>query len=227
MIEHSEMSVLFCENAEQLTKIGGVRSQCPSLTQLIAFEGATDGVLSLDALKARGTEITDEVLSERAGSVTPEQVATIVYTSGTTGPPKGVMLTHHNITSDVAMNLERLPHDGHERHFVFLPLAHVLTRVVQFLALTSTSQLIYWKRNPATLLDEIAEAKPTHLPSVPRSSRRSTPPRMPRRPQQVARRRRSSAARSRPADAWRRRSARVDRLPACWPFSTDWPTSSC
>lgn len=168
VIENSEMSVLLCENADQLTKIAGIRAQCPSLTQLLAIEDATGDVLSLDALKARGSEITAQALTERAQSVTPDQLATIVYTSGTTGPPKGVMLSHHNLTSDVAMNLERLPHDGHERHFVFLPLAHVLTRVVQFLALTSSSQLLYWRRDPATLLDEIAAARPTHLPSVPR-----------------------------------------------------------
>ena len=98
------------------------------------------------------------------------------------GPAADDVLTHGNIRADLAMVAKRMPQDGHEVYFVFLPLAHVLTRAVQFMALTAGAQLVYWKRGPATLLDEIAAARPTHLPSVPRCSRRSTPPRRRRSP---------------------------------------------
>ncbi len=93
---------------------------------------------------------------------------------------------------------------------MFLPLAHVLTRVVQFLALTSTSQLIYWKRNPATLLEEIAEAKPTHLPSVAAPLREDLHHAHAKTAAAGGAKGRFSAARAGDrADAWRRRSARV------------------
>lgn len=168
VIEHAQMRVLLVEEAAQLDKIAEVRAQCPSLEHLIAFEGAKDGALTLDELRARGTDVDPAEIDRRAQAVTPDDVATIVYTSGTTGPPKGVTLTHRNIAADAHMVNRRLPNDGHERFFVFLPLAHVLTRIVQFTALTNSSLLIYWQRDPKKLLDEIAAVKPTHLPSVPR-----------------------------------------------------------
>ncbi len=78
------------------------------------------------------------------------------------------MLTHGNLESDVAMTMRRLPQQGHERFFIFLPLAHVLTRIVALLSLTAGVELIFWQRDPKKLLDELAEAKPTTVPSVPR-----------------------------------------------------------
>lgn len=168
VVEHSQMRVLLVEDAGQLDKIAEVRAQCPTIEQLVAFEGAKDGALTLEELKARGADVEPAEIDRRAAEVTPEHVATIVYTSGTTGPPKGVTLTHANFVADSDMVNRRLPNDGHERFFVFLPLAHVLTRIVQFTALTNNSLLIYWQRDPKKLLDEIAAVKPTHLPSVPR-----------------------------------------------------------
>ncbi len=170
VIEHSGMKVLFCEDPAQVEKIAQVRGQCPDLARLVLFEGRAedDDVLTLGQLVSRGQDIPTESVRTRTAAVTPDAVATIVYTSGTTGPPKGCVLTHGNIRADLAMVAKRMPQDGHEVYFVFLPLAHVLTRVVQFMAMTAGAQLVYWKRDPTTLLDEIAAARPTHLPSVPR-----------------------------------------------------------
>lgn len=168
VIEHSGMKVLFCEDAEQLAKIATVRGACPALGQLIVMEGTGDDAITLDALRSRGDDVPTERVHERTAAVTPDDLATIVYTSGTTGPPKGCMLTHGNVRADVDMTRKRVPADGHEVYYVFLPLAHALTRIVQFLALDAGSQLVYWRRDPTKLLDEIAEVSPTHLPSVPR-----------------------------------------------------------
>lgn len=168
VIKDSSLSVLFCEDAGQLAKIKQVASDAPDLRTLVAFEDAADEVLSMAALKERGTDIDDEEIDRRAAAVAPSDPATIVYTSGTTGLPKGVMLTHDNLASDVSMSLARLPQKGHERFFIFLPLAHVLTRIVALLSLTAGVELIFWQRDPKKLLEELAEAKPTTVPSVPR-----------------------------------------------------------
>lgn len=168
VVEHSQMRVLLLEEAAQIDKIAEVRDQCPTIEHLVAFEGAKDGALTFDELKARGSDVDPAEIDRRAAAVAPDSVATIVYTSGTTGPPKGVTLTHANFVADAGMVNRRMPLDGHERFFVFLPLAHVLTRIVQFTALMNNSLLIFWQRDPKKLLDEITTAKPTHLPSVPR-----------------------------------------------------------
>jgi long-chain acyl-CoA synthetase len=168
VIEDSGLAVLFCEDGGQLAKIEEVRGALKGLTTLVAFEDAAGDVLSLADLKDRGTAVDAEEIDRRAAAVAATDPATIVYTSGTTGLPKGVMLTHDNLAADVAMTLQRLPQAGHERFFIFLPLAHVLTRIVALLSLTAGVELIFWQRDPKKLLEELAEAKPTTVPSVPR-----------------------------------------------------------
>ncbi|MDO9353392.1 MAG: AMP-dependent synthetase/ligase [Solirubrobacteraceae bacterium] len=168
VIADSGLTVLFVEDAGQLGKIEQVRSELGDLATLVAFEDASGEVLSLVDLKQRGADVDTEDVDRRAAGVKSSDPATIVYTSGTTGLPKGVMLTHGNLASDVAMSLKRLPQQGHERFFIFLPLAHVLTRIVALLSLTAGVELIFWQRDPKKLLEELAEAKPTTVPSVPR-----------------------------------------------------------
>ena len=168
VIQDSSMSVLFCEDAGQLAKIEQVSGSLTDLRTLIAFEDASGEVLSMAALKERGAGVEAAEIDRLAAAVDPSDPATIVYTSGTTGLPKGVMLTHDNLASDVAATLKRLPQQGHERFFIFLPLAHVLTRIVALLSLTAGVELIFWQRDPKKLLEELAEAKPTTVPSVPR-----------------------------------------------------------
>ena len=168
VLENSGAKAIFCEDAEQLDKIDEVRDQCPDLEHVIAFTDARDGVLSLDELRSRGGDVPDERLDERAQAVGADDLATIVYTSGTTGPPKGCMLTHGNLATDLEMVGRRIEFEDEVVFYVFLPLAHVLTRIVQFLALDLGAELAYWQRDPKKLIEEIGEISPTHIPSVPR-----------------------------------------------------------
>ena len=98
-----------------------------------------------------------------------DDVATIVYTSGTTGPPKGCMLTHGNLRSDIDGVHEILTvKPGEDVLYVFLPLAHVLTRIVQLFAIDAGGEMAYWRRDPKKIVEDVQLIKPTHLPSVPR-----------------------------------------------------------
>jgi long-chain acyl-CoA synthetase len=170
VLEHSGSAVLFCEDEEQLVKLREIRASLPALRHVVAFVGGGDeDVLTMEALRSAGADVSDERLDERVGAIGPGDLATIVYTSGTTGPPKGCMLTHANMVSVVDQVTARIEREsGEESVYVFLPLAHVLTRVVQTFAVAEGSELAYWRRDPKKIIEDVALIKPTHLPSVPR-----------------------------------------------------------
>ncbi len=171
VLGHSEARAVFCEDAVQLAKIEQIRDRCPALEHVIAFAGARAGSISVDELIARGAEVPEEEVDARVAAVSPESMASLVYTSGTTGPPKACILTHRNFTEATHALEERLDLTRTEapiEFFMFLPLAHVFARIVEVFTLDLGGTLIYWQRDPLRLLDDIREARPTYFPSVPR-----------------------------------------------------------
>ena len=167
VLEHSGARTVVCENTAQLDKVLTVRDRLPELVNLVTIE-PTGEATSIEDLRARADEVAAAAIDERLAAVSPEDVATIVYTSGTTGPPKGCMLTHANLLATMDMYDVRLELAGSASIFVFLPLAHVLARMTQMVGLDVGATLVYWSGDPTRLLDDIAAAAPTHLPSVPR-----------------------------------------------------------
>jgi len=169
VLEHSGATALFCEDAEQLAKIAEIRAALPELRHVIRFEGEGDDAITLGELRTGGADVGDADLDARVRAIGSGDVATIVYTSGTTGPPKGCVLTHGNVCSVVGASLERIdfvPDD--DVLYTFLPLAHVFARVVQFVAVDVGAELAYWRRDPKKIVEDVQIIKPTHLPSVPR-----------------------------------------------------------
>jgi long-chain acyl-CoA synthetase len=169
VLDHSGASVLFCEDEGQLTKLAEIRDELPGLRHVLRFEGAGDGAMTLDELRTAGEQVSDADLDARIAGIGVDDVATIVYTSGTTGPPKGCMLTHGALCSDVD-GIRRLlkvtPDD--DVLYVFLPLAHVLTRIVQLFGIDAGGEMAYWRRDPKKIVEDVQIIKPTYLPSVPR-----------------------------------------------------------
>ena len=159
VLEHSGARAVIVEDDEQLAKIDAVRDACPDLEHVIT---------SLDDVAARAGEVSDDELAARVEAITPDDVATIVYTSGTTGPPKGCLLTHGNCMATLDMYQRRLGLDASATVFMFLPLAHVLARMTQMMALYVGGTIAFWSGDPKEVLDDIAATSPTHVPSVPR-----------------------------------------------------------
>jgi long-chain acyl-CoA synthetase len=168
VLEHSGAVAVFCEDDEQLAKVREIRSELPALRHVVAFEGTPEEALSMEALRDRGRGVSDERVDERVDAIAEDDVATVVYTSGTTGPPKGCMLTHANLRSAVEMTRQRLEAAPGDVAYVFLPLAHAFTRVVQLVAIASGVELAYWRRDPKLIVADVGIIAPTHLPSVPR-----------------------------------------------------------
>jgi long-chain acyl-CoA synthetase len=167
VLDHSQARLLFCEDEAQLAKIEQVRDRCPMLEQVVVFKPVGDAI-TLDELRRRGRDIPPEQVYERVASTASSDIATLVYTSGTTGPPKGCMLSHENFMATVRMYQQRLDLDQSHSMYQFLPLAHVLARVAQAVVLSVGARLIYWGGDTSKIVDELLDAGPTHVPAVPR-----------------------------------------------------------
>jgi long-chain acyl-CoA synthetase len=169
VLAHSEARVVFCEDAVQAAKVAQVRERCPRLRHVVVIEGQAPGALTVSELGVRGETVDPEEVERRVRAVRPEDVATLVYTSGTTGPPKGCRLTHANFLAATAMYRGQLELDALQPViYMFLPLAHVLARVAQTVVLDVGGTLVYWRGDPAQIMAEVAEAQPTHFVAVPR-----------------------------------------------------------
>ena len=168
VLRHSAARLVFCENADQAAKIAAVRDRLPDLAHVVLFEGEASGAITLDRLRRAGAEVPPDVVLERVHGVAPTDVATLVYTSGTTGPPKGCMLSHENFLSTTRMYAEQLNFTHEHSMFQFLPLAHVLARVAQTVALSVGARVVYWSGDATKLVDELAASESTHFPAVPR-----------------------------------------------------------
>ena len=167
---NSEAVAVICEDAGQVAKIAAVRDRLPSLRHLIVVDPSGDvgDATSLDVLRERGRGGDQAALEQRINAVRPEDPFTFIYTSGTTGPPKGCVLSHDNYRSVLNMceSLDVVRED--EVVYLFLPLAHAFALLVQLLTVDVGSTIAYFGGDTRAIVPELAEVKPTYLPSVPR-----------------------------------------------------------
>jgi long-chain acyl-CoA synthetase len=171
VLAHAESRLVFCENAEQAAKVERVRDRCPALEHVVMLEGSGPGALSLADLRVLAEPVDRSAPDGIARQVQPDDAATIVYTSGTTGPPKGCITTHANCMATARMYEQQLGFATSAEPivvFMFLPLAHTLARVTQMVVLDVGGTLAYWRGDPKGVLDDLAATRPTHVPSVPR-----------------------------------------------------------
>ena len=168
----SDARLIVCEDAEQVTKIAAVRDQLPALETVVVMEaeGAPEGTITLDALRERGRSRPEDELAARAAAVGPGDPFTFIYTSGTTGPPKGCVLTHANYRSvlDQCLELGVLGREEDEVTYLYLPLAHSYALLVQLLTFDLGGTIAYFGGDTKQIVVELAQTRPTYLPSVPR-----------------------------------------------------------
>ncbi len=171
-----EASMLFVSHVEQWEKIQAVGTPFPSLRAVVI----TDDAASLAATPASGDGPAAGSLVQwlagaaHAGSApvlkAPEadDLAAIVYTSGTTGKPKGVMLTHHNVISDVKAVLDRIAPTVDDVFLSFLPLSHTFERTGGYYLPIAAGSCVAYARSVPQLAEDLKTVRPTVLVSVPR-----------------------------------------------------------
>jgi long-chain acyl-CoA synthetase len=164
IVGNSGAAALICENAELKDRFDEVSGSLPDCKHVFVIDqnGMSD-------IKEHGTEVSDADLKARHSSIAHEDMATLVYTSGTTGRPKGCVITHGNFIWDVRQVVSTMPDLflAGSSTLMFLPLAHILARVVQVGCVTEGVVLGY-STGIKNLVEELAMFPPTWVFAVPR-----------------------------------------------------------
>ena len=166
IMNDSAVKLAFADNRERFDRLDSVKDHCPALKQILMIEGN-----ALGALEGLGVAVSDEELNERVATVRADDLATIVYTSGSTGNPKGAELTHKNfvsITISASQALHEVVLDDHPRLLLFLPLAHCFARFIQYASIASDDGVVGYLPDTKTLLPDLRSFEPTYLLGVPR-----------------------------------------------------------
>ena len=166
ILNDAAVTLAFADNRERYDRLDSVKDHCPALRQILMIDGN-----ALGALEGLGVAVSDEELHERVRGVHIDDLATIVYTSGSTGNPKGVELTHRNfvsITLSASQALHEMVLDGHPRLLLFLPLAHCFARFIQYASIASDDGVVGYLPDTKSLLPDLRSFEPTYLLGVPR-----------------------------------------------------------
>jgi long-chain acyl-CoA synthetase len=176
--QHSESKVIFCEDAAQVAKVLEVRHELPALRKIVVFntEGvpSNDDIVGFDAFAASGEAYNADNPADfdaKTAAVRPEQLATLVYTSGTTGEPKGAMLSHANIVWTCGSLAEVLPSGPGDRRLSYLPLSHIAERMVSDFTHIHDGFETWFARGvqpPEHFREDLGACKPTVFFGVPR-----------------------------------------------------------
>lgn len=164
----SGAKVVVAEDSMQMAKLLAIKDRCPDLELLIQVEGEREhGVTSWDNFTTSGrTRKAAENFWDRSAAIKPEDLMTLIYTSGTTGEPKGVALSHQNLIENVLHSADRIPVNRNDLALEFLPLCHVLERMVSYIYMWRATSKAYCSVNDVG--DLIADIKPTLFAGVPR-----------------------------------------------------------
>ncbi|MDM0033246.1 long-chain fatty acid--CoA ligase [Variovorax sp. J22P271] len=177
LCEDSRTTVLFVEDDEQLDKALEVRAALPLLRKIVVFdmEGLRDlhdaDVISLDALRALGREYLlahPQELAQRVAACRPDDLAILVYTSGTTGKPKGAMHSHRGLVYTTRGYNTLVAQDEQDERMCFLPLCHIAERMGGEYFAMYTGSILNFVENPETVPENVREIAPTVFTAVPR-----------------------------------------------------------
>lgn len=172
ILADAEVKVLFAEDADQIAKVVSGRDQLPKLEKVVTFDGNADDdwVITLDQLGELGDGYLAEhpdAITEIAQAIKPDQLATLVYTSGTTGKPKGVRLRHKSwVYEGEAIKAQNIL-DESDLQFLWLPMSHVFGKVLMSTQMACGFPTAIDGRVDK-IIDNLAVIKPTFMGAAPR-----------------------------------------------------------
>ncbi|MBV6760405.1 AMP-dependent synthetase/ligase [Rhodococcus opacus] len=172
IISDSQSRIVFAENDEQIAKLRSKRSELPDVMNIVTFDGATDDdwVIGIAELAERGRAHliqNPSALTDRAAKISPDSLATLVYTSGTTGRPKGVRLIHDAWTYQAAACASTGVASIDDVHFLWLPMAHVFGKIM-LVGQMEIGFVTAIDGRVSRILDNLELIKPTFMGSAPR-----------------------------------------------------------
>jgi len=176
LVNDSGSAFLFVENDEQLDKYLTVRDQVPTLKKVIVFDrkGLRDFqdpmVMFLDELYELGNGIADaeQQFSASIEQSRPDDIRMLIYTSGTTGAPKGAMISHRNVLFQLAAGEALLEARQEDDQLCFLPLCHILERLVSVEVPIYKGCTVNFAESPETVFENLREVSPNTFAAVPR-----------------------------------------------------------
>lgn len=174
ILKDSETRAIFVEDESQFEKIVQIKEKLPGLKFVFSFQeiaGSEGHVQSFDELMAKGKEHHAQhpnFFQESIKKIEPKEICSMVYTSGTTGDPKGVMLHHHGFITDIINADAVLNIIADDVFLSFLPLSHLYERLAGHWTPMYKGATIHYSQSIDTVIDDIAEAKPSVIVSVPR-----------------------------------------------------------
>ncbi|DAZ93909.1 TPA: hypothetical protein N0F65_010111, partial [Lagenidium giganteum] len=176
ILNQTEMCVVFCAK-QQLKTLKECIHECTHIKEIVVFEAVEDEEKAAFAKSKVKVWTLDELLRKTksrhnaplaADAPTSEDLSTICYTSGTTGNPKGAMLTHGNIMAGATSIRQKVKTYSEDVHISYLPLAHVFKRIAQVVFIMGGASIGFYQGDVLKLTDDIATLRPTVFLSVPR-----------------------------------------------------------
>jgi long-chain acyl-CoA synthetase len=175
ILGHAEVAVCFVDTHAQLGKVLEVRDELPALERVVLADGARRAsdsfVISFEELRGVGADrlVNDPgAVDKRSRQVHPDDAATIVYTSGTSGPPKGVVISHANIMWSLRCVAPAYDIGEGERFLSFLPLSHIAERMVSDFMPIAVAGETWFARSLTTVAEDLPACRPTVFVAVPR-----------------------------------------------------------
>lgn len=176
LVNDSGSAFLFVENDEQLDKYLTIRDQVPTVKKVIVYDRkglrnfSDPMVMFFDELIALGEAVTDaeQRFAASIAASAPDEIRMLIYTSGTTGAPKGAMINHRNILFQLKAGETMLEARDSDEQLCFLPLCHILERLVSVEMPTYKGCTVNFAESPETVFDNLREVSPHTFTAVPR-----------------------------------------------------------